>query len=53
VGAWGCNGVGSGMYEVMEAFDSGGCLGPVTGTGCTSVDISVSANLQLMVSFVI
>jgi len=28
-------------------------VNPVTGTGCTSVDIGVSANLDLVDSFVI
>jgi len=28
-----------------------GCVNPVTGTGCTSVDIGVNANLELVDKF--
>jgi len=31
------------MYKVMLSFASRGCVKPVTGTGCTSVDIGVNA----------
>jgi len=36
------------MYEVMKTFICRGCMIPVTGTGRTSVDIGVSANLELV-----
>jgi len=29
----------------MEIFVCKGCVNPVTGTGCTSIDIGVSANI--------
>jgi len=38
------------MSKVMS-FICRGCLNPVTGTVCTSVDIGVSANLELMDKF--
>jgi len=36
------------MYKVMKSFICRGCVNPVTGTGCTRVDISVNANLELV-----
>ena len=39
------------MYKVMKTFISRGCMIPVTGIGCTSVDISVNANLELVDKF--
>jgi len=39
------------MYKVMKIFVCRGCVNPVTGTGCTSVDIGVSANLELVEKF--
>jgi len=36
------------MSKVMKTFTSKGCLNPVTRTGCTGVDIGVSANLELV-----
>jgi len=39
------------MYKVMKTFVCRGCVNPVTGTGCTSIDIDVSANLELMDEF--
>jgi len=36
------------MYKVMKTFIYRGCMNPVTGTGCTSVDIGVNANLELV-----
>jgi len=39
------------MYKVMKPFVCRGCVNPVTGTGCISVDIGVNANLELMVKF--
>jgi len=35
------------MYEVMKIFVCRGCVNPVIGTGCTSIDIDVNANLEL------
>jgi len=35
----------------MQTFVCRGCVNPITGTGCTSVDISVSANLELLDKF--
>jgi len=37
------------MYKVMKTFVCSGCMIPVTSTGCTSVDIGVNANLELVV----
>jgi len=34
-----------------QTFVSRGCVNPVTGTGCTSVDIGVSANVALVDKF--
>jgi len=36
------------MYKVMKTFIYRGCMNPVTGTRCTSVDIGVNANLELV-----
>jgi len=38
------------MYKVMKSFIGGGCLNPATSTGCKSVDIGVSANLEQWIS---
>ena len=35
----------------MKSFICRGCLNPVTSTSCTSVDIGVSANLELVDKF--
>jgi len=35
----------------MKTLVCRACLNPVTGTGCTSVDIGVSANLLLVDKF--
>ena len=39
------------MCKVMKSFISRGCLNPVTSTGCTSVDIGTSANVELLDKF--
>jgi len=39
------------MSKVMKSFIFGGCLNPVTSTGCTTVDIDTSANLELVDKF--
>jgi len=39
------------MYKVMRSFICRGCLNPVISTGCTSVDIVASANLELVDKF--
>jgi len=39
------------MYKVMKSFICRGCVNPVTSTGRTSVDIGVSANLELVDKF--
>ena len=39
------------MYKVMKSFICRGCVLPVTSTGCTSVDIGVNANLELVDKF--
>jgi len=40
------------MYKVMKTFVCRGCMNPVTGTGaCTSVNIDVNANLELVDKF--
>ena len=48
----GCKGCGGmGMCRVVGSFVCGGCMGPVTGTGCTGVDIGGSAGLELVDRF--
>ena len=39
------------MYKVMKSFICRGCMYPVTSTGCTSVDICVNGNLELVDKF--
>jgi len=39
------------MYKVLKSFICRGCVNPVTGTGCTSVDIGGDANLELVKKF--
>jgi len=39
------------MYKVMKTFVSRDCMNPVTGTGCTSVDIGGDVNLELLDKF--
>jgi len=39
------------MYKVMKTFVCRGCENPVSGTGCTSVDIGINANLELVDKF--
>jgi len=39
------------MYKVIKIFVCRGCMNPVTGTRCTSVDIGVNANLELVDQF--
>jgi len=39
------------MYKVMKSFICRGCVNPVTGTGCTSVDIGGDANPELVDKF--
>jgi len=39
------------MYKVMKTFICRGCVIPVTGTGCASVDIGGDANLELVDKF--
>ena len=46
-----CSGITDGMYKVMKTFICRGCMNPVTGTGRTSVDIRVNANLELVDKF--
>jgi len=46
-----CSAIKDSMYKVMKTFICRGCVIPVTGTGCTSVDIRVNANLVLVDKF--
>jgi len=39
------------MTNLMKSFICTGCLNPVTNTGRTSVDIGVSANMELVDKF--
>jgi len=39
------------MYIVMNSFVCRGCMNPVNGTECTSVDIGVNANMELVDKF--
>jgi len=43
-----CSGIKGSMSKVMKSFICRGCLNTVTRTGCTSVDIGASANLELV-----
>jgi len=43
-----CSGIKGSMYKVMKTFVCRGCLIPVTGRGCTNVDIGGDANLELV-----
>jgi len=43
-----CSGMKSSKYKVMTTFVCRGCMNPVTGTGCTSVNTGVNANLVLV-----
>jgi len=47
-----CSGIRGSMYKVMKSFVCRG-VNPVIGAGCTSVDIGVDANLELVESFVV
>ena len=46
-----CSGIKGSMYKVMKTFICGSCVNPVTGSGCTSVDIGGDANLELVDKF--
>ena len=46
-----CSGIKGSMYKVMKTFVCRDCMNPVTSTGCTSVDIGVNANLELVDKF--
>jgi len=46
-----CSGIKGSMYKVMKTFICRGCMNPVTGTGCTSVDIGVNENQELVDKF--
>jgi len=39
------------MYKMMKSFICRGCVNPVIGTECTSVDIGINANLELVDKF--
>jgi len=39
------------MSKAMKSFICRGCVNPVTSTDCTSVDIGVNANLELVDKF--
>jgi len=46
-----CSGIKGSMYKMMKTFICRGCVNLVTGTGRTSVDIGVNANLELVDKF--
>jgi len=46
-----CSGIKGSMYKVMKKFICRCCVIPVTGIGCTSIDIGVNANLELVDKF--
>jgi len=46
-----CSGIKDSIYKVMKSFICRSCVNPVTGTGCTSVDIGGDANLELVDKF--
>jgi len=39
------------VYKVMKSFVCRRCVNPVTGPGCTSVDIDVNVSLELVDKF--
>jgi len=39
------------MFKAMKSFVCRGCVNPVICTGCTSIDIGVNANLELVDKF--
>jgi len=45
------SGIKGSMYKVTKAFICRGCIIPETGTGRTSIDIGVKANLELVDNF--
>ena len=46
-----CSSIKGSMYKAMKSFICKGCLNPVTSKGRTSVDISASANLEVVDKF--
>jgi len=46
-----CSGIKGRMYKVMKSFVCRVCKNPLTGIGCTSVDIGVNANLESVDKF--
>ena len=46
-----CSGIKGSMYKVMKSFICRGCSNPVISTGRSSVDISASANLEVVDKF--
>jgi len=46
-----CSSIKGSMYKVMRSFICRGCSNPVTSRGRTSVDIGVSANLEVVDKF--
>jgi len=46
-----CSGIKGSMYKVTKSFICRGCVNPVTGTGCTCVDIGGDANLEFVDKF--
>jgi len=46
-----CSGIKGSIYRVMKSFVCRGCVNPVTSTICSSVDIGVNANLELVDKF--
>jgi len=46
-----CSGIKGSIYKAMKTFVCRACVNPVTSTGCTSADIGVSANLDLVDKF--
>ena len=44
-----CSGINGSMYKAMKTFICRGCMNPVTGTGCTSVDIGRVQNRRVRV----
>jgi len=46
-----CSGIKGSMYKVMKSFICRGCLIPVIGTGRSSADITVNANVELVDKF--
>jgi len=42
-----CSGIKGSMYKVMKSFVCRGCVNPVSGTGCKSIDIGDKLTMKI------